>query len=61
MDDQTRNLTPTRAARVAMIIWGEDYSKQSGGSMDFWDRLTEAQQRRCQMVVDVVDQHKGEK
>lgn len=49
--DQTRNLNPTPAARVAMIIWGKDYSQQRGGSMDFWDSLSADQQNRCNHVV----------
>lgn len=54
MKDQRRNLYPTPEARVAMIIWGAEYSRQQGGSMDFWDRLTETRQRRCKMVVDQI-------
>jgi len=51
MQDQTRNLNPTPAAKVAMIIWGDKYSKQHGGSMDFWDRLTADQKSRCELVA----------
>lgn len=51
MQDQTRNLNPTPDARVAMIVWGEEYSKQKGGSMDFWDSLDELRQRKCRLVV----------
>lgn len=51
MEDQTRNLNPTPEARVAMIIWGKEYSEQRGGSMDFWDSLTAQQRRRCELVV----------
>ncbi len=49
--DQTRMLTP--AARVAMIIWGKDNSKQDG-SMDFWDALSADRKCRCEMVVQVL-------
>lgn len=52
MNDQTRNLSPTPEAQVAMIIWGDEYSKQNGGSMDFWDSLTESRKKRCRLVVE---------
>lgn len=51
MKDQSRNLSPTPAARVAMIIWGREYSTFGGGSMDFWDSLAVDQQNRCEHVV----------
>ena len=54
MPDQTRNLNPTPEARVAMIIWGKEYSEQNGGSMDFWDRLSESRKRRCKLVVETL-------
>ena len=50
--DQTRNLNPTPEAKVAMIIWGKEYSEQGGGCMDFWDRLGEDNKRRCRMAVE---------
>lgn len=53
MQDQTRNLNPTIQARVAMIVYGERYSKQDGGSMDFWDSLSETDKKRCQHIVDL--------
>lgn len=52
MEDQTRNLNPTPEAVVAMIIWSNEYSKQMGGSMDFWDGLSNDRKRRCQLVVE---------
>lgn len=51
MIDQTRNLHPTPKARVAMIIWGREYAAMHGGSMDFWDGLSEERKRRCRSVV----------
>jgi len=54
MQDQKRNLNPTPAARVAMIIWGREYAAQKGGSMEFWDRLDEDRKRRCLLVVHEV-------
>ncbi len=55
MKDNTRNLNPTPPARVAMIIWGDEYSKQGGGSMDFWDRLSPDRKRRCKLVVQAIE------
>ncbi len=46
-----RNLNPTPAAMVAMIIWGHEYSKLGCGSMDFWDGLSRDKQARCECVV----------
>lgn len=55
--DQTRNLNPHPAARVAMIIWGKEYSEMGGGSMDFWDRLSDDRKRRCLRVVSELNKH----
>ena len=54
--DQTRNLNPHKEARVAMSIWGKEYSEQGGGSMDFYDRLSIDRQRLCVRVVDAIAQ-----
>lgn len=47
MEDQTRNLNAHREARLAIIVWGKEYSEQRGGTMDFWDGLSESRQRLC--------------
>lgn len=52
MHDESRNLNPTPEARVAMIIWGKEYSEQRGGSMDFWDKLSPSRKKRCEIVVE---------
>ena len=52
MRDQTRNLNPTFEAQVAMIVFGKEYSKFRGGSMDFWDRLNADQKTRCRLVAE---------
>lgn len=54
LPDQTRNLNPTLAARIAMIIYGRAYSEQNGGSMDFWDRLDPYNKKVCQAVVELI-------
>jgi hypothetical protein len=53
MKDQTRNLNPTFEARIAMIVWGDEYSKQDGGSMDFWDSLNDVRKRRCKLIAEL--------
>jgi hypothetical protein len=50
-EGQSRNLNPTPEAKVAMIIWGHEYSHFPGGSMDFWDSLPEDKKRRCELVI----------
>lgn len=55
MDDQARNLDPHAAARVAMTLYNERYAyKQRGGSMDFWDSLTEGEKRTCAEIADQI-------
>ena len=53
-DFQKRNLNPTLEARVAMIIWGQEYSQQSGGSMDFWDNLNEDRKQTVRMITKIL-------
>lgn len=47
-----RNFNPTKEARAAMWLYCKEYAKQSGGSMDFWDRLQPSQKRLCKQMVD---------
>lgn len=47
MDNQKRNLNPTAEAIVAMLMWSDEYSKQNGGSMDFYDSLSFARKKQC--------------
>ena len=42
-----RNLNPIAPARVAMCIWSDEYAAQRGGSMDFWDTLSEGRKRQA--------------
>jgi len=54
--DQKRNLDPHRPAKCAMWLYGDRYSKQGGGSMDFWDRLSESEKYTCRrMARDIVN------
>lgn len=54
MGDQTRNLNPHKAAVVAMHRWGDRYARQGGGSMDFWDGLSESDKQLCRETVTAV-------
>lgn len=49
-----RNLNPHAEARLAMFKWGKEYSEQHGGSMDFWDKLSESKKRLCREQVKII-------
>lgn len=54
MSDQRRNLNPHKPARAAMWLFSAEYGRQRGGSMDFWDRLSESAKKQCrQLVADI--------
>jgi hypothetical protein len=47
-----RNLNPHAEARLAMAMWSHEYAhEQRGGSMDFWDNLSDQRKRFCVSVV----------
>ncbi len=50
-----RNLNPHKAARVAMCLWGNRYAAQGGGSMDFWDKLTESEKKLCREILEQIE------
>ena len=50
-----RNLKPHREARLAMLVWHEEYVAQGGGSMDFWDRLRAGQKRDVSLWLDELE------
>jgi hypothetical protein len=60
MDRQTRNFNPHKAAWAAMYLFGERYSRQNGGSMDFWDTLSESEKRLCRYLVKVIEESPAE-
>ncbi len=49
-----RNLNPHAEARVAMLVWGAEYSGQRGGSMDFWYGLPDSRKRQCVRWADLI-------
>jgi hypothetical protein len=46
------NINPTPEAVMAMELWCENYGRQKGGSMDFWEGISEAGKRRCKDAVE---------
>jgi hypothetical protein len=55
-----RNLHPHRSARMAMYLYGSRYAAQNGGSMDFWDKLTESEKQTCRECVEKLLQDRTE-
>ena len=53
--DQRRNLNPHKSARMAIYIYGARYAKQLGGSMDFWDSLSEYEKKMCRLLVEDIE------
>ena len=46
-----RNLNPHKAALIAMWLYARRYASQGGGSMDFWGKLSKAEQQTCRECV----------
>lgn len=42
-----RNLNPTAPSLVAMALYCKRYMNQTGGSMDFFDKLSAYEKRTC--------------
>ena len=51
MTDQTRNINAHAAARLAACLWSDRYASQTGGLMDFWDKLTLGEKRTAAREV----------
>jgi len=62
MKGQKYNLNPHKPALVAMILYSSKYAAQSGGSIDFWRKLSESQMQNCreiaQQIVNAPDEQK---
>lgn len=52
--EERRNLRPHAEAKLAMVIWGPEYSRQKLGSMDWWDQLSEQRKRLVRLALDRV-------
>jgi hypothetical protein len=46
-----RNLNAHQEARLAMAVWHSEYAAQNGGSMDFWDSLSERKKLLCRGIA----------
>lgn len=55
-----RNLNPHKAAVAAMYLWGRTYSQQRGGSMDFWDGLSDSAKDLCRRLVADIEKARVE-
>jgi len=61
MDNNQRNMNAHQEARVAAAIWGNRYSKQNGGLMDFWDALPDGEKAVARAVTEDIRSAKPEK
>jgi hypothetical protein len=49
------NLNAHKPAVLAMYMWGHRYSQQCGGSMDFWESLSDSEKRICREGVNRIE------
>ena len=54
MHNEKRNLYPHPEAKLAMIVWGDEYAAQNLGCMDWYDRLSDVRKRKCRMALDAI-------
>jgi hypothetical protein len=54
MKDQTRNLHPHAEALLYAWMFGEEYSQQRGGVMDFWDKASDFQKKNIRELLDLL-------
>jgi hypothetical protein len=52
--NQKRNISPIAPALVAMALWNNRYGAQRGGSMDFWDTLSDYEKRTCTELAEQI-------
>ena len=54
MTTEERNLDPHRPARCAMWLFADRYTSQRGGSMDFWDKLSNSDKEKCRRMAEQI-------
>jgi len=54
IEREQRNLDPHRPARCAMWLYADRYTSQKGGSMDFWDKLSERDKATCRRMAEQI-------
>lgn len=55
-----RNQEPHKPAVVAMWVYSAEYAAQNGGSMDFWDGLSESKRDVCRALLERIKTAKDE-
>lgn len=50
--NERRNLSPHAEAKLAMIIWCDEYAAQNLGCMDWYDSLPERRKWLCRTALD---------
>ena len=51
----SRNINPTKVAVAAKFIYADRYYNQQGGTMDFWDGLSQNRKKNCEACVAEID------
>lgn len=46
------NMHPHAEAILAMTVWGDEYSRQRGGCMDFWEGLPDYRKHIVRNALD---------
>ncbi len=55
-EEMRRDFNPTPEAKLAMIVYGDEYSRQGRGSMGFWDLLPDSRQRHIKkLLAEIAD------
>ena len=54
MSELDRNLRAHAEARLARLIWRNEYARQSGGVLDFWEALNEPMRDMCRDGVEEI-------
>jgi hypothetical protein len=53
-----RNLNPrniTKEVILARCLFGHEYSKQNGGQVDFYEKLSPQRKKLCREIVDDIE------
>lgn len=57
---ERRNINPHAEAIMATCLWGDEYSRQRLGCMDWWDTLDDRRKRRVREILNRLDGLKRE-
>jgi hypothetical protein len=56
-----KNTDPHAEAHAAMTLWSDEYCRQNGGSIDFWDGLSSGRKTYCRELVARIKELPSEK